>query len=243
MKMKILLVNLDCDAKRLVSADTQLKKLGLTYERISAVYGKDVSVEERREVFSAFRWWCAMGRPVAPAEIGCALSHYKIYRQMVEDEKLPYCCILEDDIALSSQFKSALQDVERWLDPTKPQVVILNDHQNAYGGLSAGIHRSHGGTCTDGYVLTRVAARSLLDANLPIVVPCDTWGRWVRQGRIELYHAVPAVVRQMQDVFGTSTSEGRVDASKLPLPKRLVHKMKRAVGKALDWSLIKVMGR
>jgi hypothetical protein len=47
----------------------------------------------------------------------------------------------------------------------------------------------------------------------------------------------------MQDVFGTSTSEGRVDASKLPLPKRLVHKMKRAVGKALDWSLIKVTGR
>ncbi len=241
--MKIFLINLDREKERLESAVRQLALMGVEYERMSAVYGKALSEEESRTAFSPFRWWCAMGRSVALAEIGCALSHYKIYRQMVEDETLPYCCILEDDIALSPEFNSTLRDVERWLDPTKPQVVILNDHQNAYGGLPAGIHRSHGGTCTDGYVLTRVAARSLLDANLPIVVPCDTWGRWVRQGRIELYHAVPAVVRQMQDVFGTSTSEGRVDASKLPLPKRLVHKMKRAVGKALDWSLIKVTGR
>ena len=241
--MKVFVINLDTAIERIEFVRRQLRQLGLAYERISAVYGKDLSVEERREVFSAFRWWCAMGRPVAPAEIGCALSHYKIYRQMVEDEKLPYCCILEDDIALSQEFNSTLKEVGCWIDPKKPQVVILNDHQNANGDIPSGIHRSTGGTCTDGYVLTRVAARNLLDANLPIIVPCDTWGRWVRQGRIELYHAVPAVVRQMQNVFGTSTSEGRVDVSKLPLPRRLVHKVKRAIGKALDWSLIKVTGR
>ena len=184
-----------------------------------------------------------MGRPVAPAEIGCALSHYDIYRRMTEDESLQYCCILEDDIALSQEFNSTIKEVERWIDPMKPQVVILNDHQNAYGGLSAGIHRSPGGTCTDGYVLTRVAARNLLEANLPIIVPCDTWGRWVRQGRIELYHAVPAVVRQMQDVFGSMTSENRTDVSKLPLFKRILYKAKRAVGKTLDMCLMKITGR
>ncbi|MBQ6008362.1 MAG: glycosyltransferase family 25 protein [Kiritimatiellae bacterium] len=243
MPLKTFVINLERDTERMVSIDCQLRKLGLAYERVSAVYGKDMSVEERREVFSAFRWWCAMGRPVAPAEIGCALSHYKIYRQMVEDEKLPYCCILEDDIALSPQFNSTLRGVERWIDPMKSQVVILNDHQNAYGGLSAGIHSSPGGTCTDGYVLTRVAARNLLEANLPIIVPCDTWGRWVRQGRIELYHAVPAVVRQMQDVFGSMTSENRTDVSKLPLFKRILHKAKRAVGKTLDMCLMKITGR
>ena len=243
MPLKTFVINLEKDTERMASIDRQLRQLGLVYERISAAYGKDLSVGERREVFSAFRWWCAMGRPVAPAEIGCALSHYNIYRRMVEDEKLPYCCILEDDIALSQAFNSTLKEVERWIDPMKPQVVILNDHQNAYGGLSVGIHRSPGGTCTDGYVLTRVAARNLLDANLPIIVPCDTWGRWVRQGRIELYHAVPAVVRQMQDVFGSMTSENRSDVSKLPLPKRILHKAKRAVGKTLDMCLVKITGR
>ena len=243
MPLKTFVINLEKDTERMASIDRQLRQLGLVYERISAAYGKDLSVGERREVFSAFRWWCAMGRPVAPAEIGCALSHYNIYRRMTEDESLQYCCILEDDIALSQAFNSTLKEVERWIDPMKPQVVILNDHQNAYGGLSVGIHRSPGGTCTDGYVLTRVAARNLLDANLPIIVPCDTWGRWVRQGRIELYHAVPAVVRQMQDVFGSMTSENRSDVSKLPLPKRILHKAKRAVGKTLDMCLVKITGR
>jgi len=129
------------------------------------------------------------------------------------------------------------------MDPAKPQVVILNDHQGQYAGLPPGIHRSLGGTCADGYVLTRVAARNLLEANLPIIVPCDTWGRWVRQGRIELYHTVPAVVRQMQEVFGSTTSERRVDVSLLSLPRWLLHKAKRAIGKVLDACLVKVTGR
>ena len=243
MPFKTFVINLEKDTGRMASIDRQLRQLGLVYERMSAVYGKDLPVGERHAAFSSFRWWCAMGRPVAPAEIGCALSHYNIYRRMVSDAGLSFCCILEDDVALLPQFSSMLQEIERWLDPKKPQIVILNDHQGANGNVPAGICRSLGGTCTDGYVLTRVAARNLLEANLPIIVPCDTWGRWVRQGRIELYHAVPAVVRQMQDVFGTSTSEGRIDVSKLPLPRRLMYKMKRVVGKALDWTLIKVTGR
>lgn len=241
--MKVYLVNLDRDTDRFASIDGQLKKLGVEYERVSAVYGKDLSKDEIARCFNSFRWWCAMGRPVAPAEIGCALSHYNIYRRM-EAEKIPYCCILEDDIAVSPQFISILQLVRRRLDQKRPQVFLLNDHQNRYAGFSLGIHWSRfGGMCTDGYVLTQAAARNLLAANLPIIVPCDTWGRWVRQGRIELYHAVPAVVRQMQNVFGTSTSEGRVSVSELSLLRRIGHKVKRIVGKMLDMFLIKVTGR
>ncbi len=242
--MKVFLVNLDQDTARLRSADEQLKRLDIQYERVSAVYGKNLTAEERRVAFASFRWWCAMGRSVAPAEIGCALSHYNIYRRMVADENLDYCCILEDDVAVSPEFKMTLELVERWIDPSKPLIVILNDHQGKYGMLPSGIHLSrYGGSCTDGYVLTRVAARNLLEANLPIIVPCDTWGRWVRQGRIELYHAVPAVVRQKQDVFGSTTSEQRVDVSRLSFPKRLLHKAKRAIGKSLDFCLVKVIGR
>ncbi len=242
--MKVFLVNLDRDKERLASIDRQLKTIVIDYERVSAVYGKDLSVAERRATFNPFRWWCAMGRPVAPAEIGCALSHYNIYRRMVADENLAYCGILEDDVALSPEFKMTLEEVGRWIDPSKPQVVILNDHQNKYRTLPPGIHLSrYGGSCTDGYVLTRMAARNLLDANLPIIVPCDTWGRWVRQGRIELYHAVPAVVRQKQEVFGSTTSEQRVDVSRLSFPKRVLHKAKRAIGKSLDFCLVKVTGR
>lgn len=242
--MKVLLINLDRDKERMASIDGQLKKLGIDYERVSGVYGKELPRNDFARSFNSFRWWCAMGRPVAPAEIGCALSHYNIYRRMVNDENLNYCCILEDDVELSPHFTSTLQVIEKYIDPAKPQVIILNDHQHRYAGLEPGVHHSRfGGTCTDGYVLTRVAARNLLEANLPVIVPCDTWGRWVRQGRIELYHAVPAVVRQMQDIFGSSTDVNRVNVSQLSLPRWLLHKTKRTVGKALDMCLSKITGR
>ncbi len=242
--MKTFLINMDRDKDRLSFVDGQLKKMNVAYERVRGVDAKLLSASERTKSFSAFRWWCAMGRPVSNGEIGCALSHYAIYRRMVEDESLAYCCILEDDIEFSPQFISTIRDVERWIDPSKPQVVILNDHQNKYGEMPPGIHLSRfGGTCTDGYVITRVAAQNLLNANLPIIVPCDTWWRWVRQGRIELYHAVPAVVRQRQDVFGSMTLVNRTDVSKLLAPLRILHKTKRVVGKLLDMLLIVVNGR
>lgn len=242
--MKVFLINLDRDKERFAFVDGQLKRLNVDYERVSGVDAKSLSPAERAKAFSPFRWWCTMGRPVADGEIGCALSHYAIYRRMADDEALAYCCILEDDVELSSQLISTLCTVERWIDPAKPQVVLLNDHQNKYGDLPSGIHRSRfGGTCTDGYVLTRVAAKNLLEANLPIIVPCDTWWRWVRQGRMELFHAVPAVVRQRQDVFGSMTLENRVDVAKFPLFLRLIHKVKRGLGKAMDECLVKLTGK
>lgn len=143
--MKVFLVNLDQDARRLMSANEQLKHLDIQYERIPGVYGKKLSAEERRVAFSPFRWWCAMGRVVAPAEIGCALSHYNIYRRMIADEGLDYCCILEDDVEFSPQFQTTLQKVEKWIEPSKPQVAILNEHQRRYARLLPSIHHSRFG--------------------------------------------------------------------------------------------------
>ena len=242
--MKTFLINLDRDKDRFAFVDEQLRRLEVDYQRVKAVDAKILTRAERKNAFSSFRWWCAIGRPVAPAEIGCALSHYDIYQRMAADEAMPYCCVLEDDVELSARFNSTLQDVAQWIDPMRPQVVILNDHQSRYKDFAPGIHRSiYGGMCTDGYILTRIAAQNLMKANFPIIVPCDTWGRWVRLGRIELYHVVPAVVRQVQDVFGTSTSEGRINVAKMPLPKRINYKAKRVVGKVLDSCLMKVTGR
>ncbi len=72
--MKVFLVNLDCDTARLMSADEQLKRLDIQYERVSAVYGKNLPAEERRVAFHLFRWWCAMMRIIAPVEIWRMLS-------------------------------------------------------------------------------------------------------------------------------------------------------------------------
>ena len=244
--MRLFVINLDNDVTKMNSMDVQLTYMDVPYERVPAIYGKALSTLERKRVLSQFRWWCATGRPVMDAEIGCALSHFSIYQRMI-DENISVACILEDDITVSPKFKECVARVESLWDVTKPQVVLLSDHTKMYGNVpetdSFELRKSLNGMCTDGYCLTKEAAKVLLKQNLPLITPCDTWGRWVKQGVIELFHALPSTCKQNQLDFGSSTSEGRVYTMSLPLHKWLFHKSKRVVGKVIDFVLQKWTGR
>lgn len=231
--MKIFVINLDKDKARMESIDSQLRQLGVYYERVSGVYAKNMSEDEKNKAVNYFRWWCAVGRKIVPAEIGCALSHYGIYQKMNYGDVV---CILEDDIILEDTFVERLHEVESFIDKTKPQVVLLSSHNCNREG--SGIVRSKTAVCADAYVITQLAARALLGANLPMQVPCDHWWRWERKGLIELYHALPMVASQNQEIFGTSTQANAVRVSDFPLHKWLCHKIKRLIGKTID----KVLG-
>lgn len=243
--MKVYLVNLDKDTEKLAVADRQLKSLNIAYERVSAVYGKSMSAAEKRKAVNYFRWWCAQGRPVADGEIGCALSHYGIYKKMQAKPAEPVC-ILEDDVVLNPRFPEILDFVERNIDVARPQVIILSDHTNQYAEAQPSepkLVSSAGGMCTEAYVVTPAAAAALLHQNLPMMVPCDAWGRWVRNGSIELYHALPTTAGQDQITFLSSTSKGRRAVSEYSLPEKLVHYSKRFVGRSIDAILRKVTGK
>ena len=227
--MKVYVINLDKDISRMAYVDAQLRRLCIAYERIPGVYAKNMTEVERCKAVNRFRWWCAVGRKVVPAEIGCALSHYGIYKRMSSDNVV---CILEDDIKIDDAFAERLQEVESFIDKTKPQVVMLSSHNCKREGR--GIIRSKTAVCTDAYVITQLAAKALLGANLPMQVPCDHWWRWERMGLIELYHALPTVASQNQEIFGTSTQANADDVSKYPPLKWCLHKAKRLVGKTID---------
>ena len=234
--MNVFLINLDKDVERLKSADAQLARLGVEYKRVSAVYAKELPSEEKRKSVNAFRWWCAVGRPVRDGEIGCALSHYGIYKAMTSSP----VCILEDDVILDSRFKEVLTYVEHQIDTTRSQVVLLSNHTKS--GVNAdgvSLRCATADMYTEGYVITPKAAQALIRANLPLQCPCDWWGRWVKRGIIELYHAFPTVCRQDQTQYESGTVEkGCFRVDDLPVIKFLVHKASRLVGKTID----KVLG-
>lgn len=230
--MRIFVINLERDAERLAFVAGQLESLGLAFERVSAVDAQGLSEEERRRAVNGFVWRCATGRSVRPAEIGCALSHYGIYGRMTEP-----VCILEDDVELQPGFLEALERVGEFIDPERPQVVMLSDMHSAHAALgpAGSIVRSAGGMCTDGYVITPSAARAILRVNLPLEAPCDAWSRWTRRGLIELYHALPAAVAQRQDLFGSSTSPDLAKPKRRrSVPDEILHKCARAVELAVD---------
>ena len=245
--MKVFLINLDRDQERLRAADAQLKALGVDYERIPAVYGKGLSQEEKRRGVNRFRWWCAVGRPMIDGELGCALSHQKVYHRMVEDG-LPMACVLEDDVVLDGRVSQLLSSLEQMIDPARPQLVLLSNHTgNAIAkpdDEAFGFVPSAGAMFAEGYVLTRQAAANLLMANCPMIVPADHFGRWVKTGAIELYHSYPTVCRQDKVSFETSTQpEGCFDVRKLSRPLLVLYKFSRVLGKTMDWLLICITGR
>ena len=80
MIMKTFVINLAKNNDRMLIMHAQLKRLGIKYERVDALYGKDMDSESKCRAVRTFRWHCAIGRRARDSEIGCALSHYKIYQ-------------------------------------------------------------------------------------------------------------------------------------------------------------------
>ena len=237
--MKVYVVNLKKDTAKRRFMEEQLRAAGVEAEFADGVLGAELPPAAYRRALNRFRWWCAVGRPAAPAEVGCALAHFAIYRGM----QAPVC-ILEDDVRLDPRFAATLARVEAFLDPDRPQLFLLSNHHHLVPDeLGEAIRRDRWGMCTDGYVLTPRAAACLLKWNDPLQAPCDSWGRWARaHAEFELYHVFPSVVSQAQELLGSSTSEGRRAVSDFSWPKWVLHKGLRAVGRTVDAVLTK-MGR
>ena len=230
--MKVYLINLDKDKDRLAAFDAQAKKLGINYVRIPGVYAKAMPSDKRKSYVNRFRWWCAVGRPVRDGEIGCALSHYGIYGQGLDEA----VCILEDDVLLDDRFAFMLGRIAEFVSLEKNQVVLLSNHTGAIKPSEKfGIVPAKSDMYTEGYVITPKAMKALLKDNLPMKCPCDWWGRWAERGLIELYHACPAVCSQDQSQYKSETADGDCfRVSGLPVVRKLVHKALRLAGILLD---------
>ena len=242
--MKTFLVNLDKNPERLAFMDGQLKRLGISYERIPAVYGVNLTAEQKRSAYSSFRARLVRGTPLSDGEIGCALSHCAIYRQMAQ-ENIKVALVLEDDIVISVEFPAVLKEAIAGLDKDKGQVVIFSDY-----GVPQDNRPKHGivstdvAHCTDVYLITLPAAKRILAANMPVITVADSWARWSRLYGIELYHAFPTTVRQDNLRFGTDIDNWAVppNNSDLPSPCRnattkTLHLLRRASEASLDWLL------
>lgn len=231
--MQTYLINLDKDKDRLVAADAQLKRLGVEYERFPAVYAKELPKEYIESKVNYFRFRCCVGRGIWIGEIGCCLSHYSLYQQMI-DKDVPYICVLEDDVILSDRFLNTLERVEKWINPLASQVVLLSNYTNEKASGEE-IRMVKKGYCTDAYVITKLAAEALLKANIPICVPCDHWARWVNHGIIQLFVALPSVCTQNNEDFETSIpSNGEKSVSDMGKAERIVFMFRRAVEKTID---------
>ncbi len=230
--MKAYLINLDRNPERLAFMRGQLDALGLPFERLPAVCGKSLSPERRAAGFSPVRSFIASKKRMSDAEVGVALSHIGCCRRLLASGE-PCALVLEDDVVLGPGFCATLARVERFLDPERPQLVVLSGYGVAGAeSLPEQIRAEKSAWCADAYCLTRTAAELLLKANSPVITVADSFKRWRRRFGLELYRALPATVRQDDVTFGSEN---------VVLPKSNVL-VRNALWLA-DWILWKVTGR
>jgi glycosyl transferase family 25 len=171
----IYVINLDRDTERLASIHANLIRLGLSYERLPAVMGKDVPDWEKLVDLPAYEWRNRLDMPRA-GEVGCYLSHLKAMETFLKTDT-PWCVILEDDVEVLPACVEVLRSLvekDDW-----DFVKLYNNHSGmpvVKRALSVG-HRlvAHltRTTCSAAYVINRRAAETLLKSMLPITEQVD----------------------------------------------------------------------
>jgi glycosyl transferase, family 25 len=196
--LKIFVINLQKSETRRQFMKKQLDRLGLDHEFSNAVDGRLLTPEELEVMcdMKKAREWANL---FTPGMIGCSLSHYAIYQQIVK-RAIPYALILEDDTRLAPDIGSVLINIEQLLiseslskdEPVllyyqsiKPvrfsslsQVLINNNHTINY---PVNIWEP---ITTAAYVISYQCAKRLTELVYPVRYSADSWGVFYREGAI-----------------------------------------------------------
>ena len=171
----IYVINLDRDAERMASIRANLEALGLPFERLPAVMGKDVPEWEKLVDLPAYAWRNRLDAPRA-GEVGCYLSHLQAMEAFLRTDA-PWCVILEDDVEVlpaCAEVLRSLAEKDDW-----DLVKLFNFHsgmpvtkRSLAGGHRLVAHLTRT-TSSAAYVVNRRAAATLLQSMRPISEQVD----------------------------------------------------------------------
>lgn len=204
--MKIYIINLKRSVERRLAITTQCDALGLDYEVIEAVDGRIFSPEELKlhtaEINYAYR----------PGEIGCALSHLRIYEKIVEDS-LNAALVLEDDALLSTNLSSIIEAVISLNNASCPMVTLLTpvnrliDKPMALGVYGAKIYPVYHATTSHGYIINNLAAKNLLENLYPVWITADKWAVFEDYSFIKVQAVFPPPVTLAEEALVSTIVE------------------------------------
>jgi glycosyl transferase family 25 len=205
--MKVYCINLDRHSQRMARMNECLK--GLPFERIAGVDGANCSGPERRDVSIL-----ATPATLTKYERACLASHRLAWARLLADS-LPFGCVLEDDVILSPDFSSFVDNTE-WI-PVGCEIVKLETFlepvtlsratRPARGRRLAEIRSLHYGSAA--YLLSRHAAERLLAATVAPALPVDAVLFYPERSKVNgpTWQLDPALCVQAQRQPGAVTFE------------------------------------
>ena len=184
----------------------RLNGLGLQFEFFDAVYGKTLSEEELAKVNYQY-YQDFDNKRLTLGEIGCALSHIRVYEH-IKTKHIPEAIILEDDAIVSTHFKAILQAAIEKL-PSRYEILFF-DHGKAksyplikkslpegyqlvrYRYPSKNSHRSI--MKATAYMVNQAGVEKLLKYAYPLRMPADFVTGFIQKTHIHAYGVEPSCV-------------------------------------------------
>jgi glycosyl transferase family 25 len=197
--MKSYLINLDKDTERLKFFKANFDRLGIGFERISAIDGRTFSAEDYKKFMqerprnhnrTKTKSWLR-------GQMGCFLSHYTAWTKIAEGSN-PFCAVFEDDIHISERLADILSD-DSWIPDNidiirletstnrirlTAQPVLTYKTRNLYGVKSTS-------WCAGAYILNRKTAQRLVALSANFHEPAD----------VILYHFNESVIAKELNIL------------------------------------------
>ncbi len=178
-------VNLDRDSERLKAMEQELGQYGLSFERLPAVYGRDLPPEALKKAQVGAknrRFWL---KDLTFGQIGCYFSHVNAWKRLVESTE-EWAFIQEDDIKFNVDPRPYLTNTD-WI-PEGVKLIQAARYKNKHEvyrkrtvlplpGLPGEQKLMQitadqiGGTM--GYFIHRDVAQYLIEHSSPIIAPVD----------------------------------------------------------------------
>lgn len=211
--------------------ESELEKLGLSYEFIDAVDGRLLTSDECNSVCSKWGVRFRHGKDLTAGELGCALSHLKFFGRIIDDNDVGF--VIEDDVSIGKNAREAFEKAAEFLRAAKGPTLVQ------FPGLERDLRRTDGRHFVKvpiamgayAYGINPEAARLLSEAFTPIKMPIDKYGYLI--GRCGLnFYVYPEIVLKV-DMECESTIEPNRFLVVGGL-RKLGYKLWRCVGVVLD---------
>ena len=203
---KIIVISLKNSTRR-ENIAKRLSGLGLAFTFFDATDGKKLPASVLESVdYDFYPKHYLSPKPLTLGEIGCAISHIKVYEHMVENN-IESAIILEDDAIVSQHFKEIVEDTLNKIN--KNHELIFFDHGKVKSHffkkqIVEGYRLAHYKTPSKNsrrciiyataYLITLSGAKKLLNYAYPIRLPADYLTGLIQKTRVDTYGIEPPCV-------------------------------------------------
>lgn len=233
-KFKFYIINLKQSNERKKNIINELNKQNITnFQIIDAIDGNKLS-EEELETFTFgnkknFNTW---GPKLTPSQIGCALSHIKIYKKFLKSN-YEFAFILEDDAIFLRKFDTELKNFIIKNLKYKKQIMLLSELKEFLtkpldNNQNYEIVNVTNAFYTHSYLINKEAAKSIINFNYPLKTVADNFVFFKIYCGIKLTGLNPYILDQDKKKFKT-TIEMQQDYEKNFLFKRSIYKIKNKI--------------